>query len=62
MALTDVATAADFDKLLASNEFVACHYWASWCEPCAAMDQLMREMAAARPNVKFVRVEAGPRR
>ena len=58
MALTDVASAADFDALLASSPFTACHYWASWCDPCAAMDQLMREMAASRPNVRFVRVEA----
>jgi thiol-disulfide isomerase/thioredoxin len=55
MALTDVATAADFDKLLASNEFVACHYWASWCEPCAAMDQLMREMVG-KDNVARLRI------
>lgn len=56
--LTDVSSAADFDALVSSSAFTACHFWASWCEPCAAMDQLMREMAAARPNARFVRVEA----
>ena len=56
--LTEIKTAAEFDALCASSTFTACHYWASWCEPCAAMDQLMREMAAVRPNVRFVRVEA----
>ena len=58
MSLHDVKTAADFDAHLASSEFAACHFWASWCEPCGAMDQLMLELAATHPNVRFLRVEA----
>ena len=58
MALVDVTSAADLDALLSSSSFTVCHFWAQWCEPCGAMDQLMREMAAVRPNVRFARVEA----
>lgn len=56
--VTDVTSADDFDALLASSPQTVCHFWAEWCTPCGAMDQLMREMAASRPNVRFVRVEA----
>ena len=33
MSVHDVKTAADFDAHLASSEFAACHFWASWCSP-----------------------------
>jgi thiol-disulfide isomerase/thioredoxin len=56
--LEDCASAAAFDAHLASSDAVVCHYWASWCEPCGAMDELMRELAASHPGAKFVRVEA----
>jgi thiol-disulfide isomerase/thioredoxin len=58
MALTNVTSAADFDALCASSPFTVAHYWASWCDPCNAMDQLMKEMAVTRPNVRFIRIEA----
>ena len=51
--LEDCASAAAFDAHLASSDAVVCHYWASWCEPCGAMDELMRELAAS--HLKDVR-------
>ena len=58
MSLVDVATAADFDAHVAAADVVACHFWASWCEPCAAMDQLLATFAAQHPAARFLRVEA----
>ena len=59
MSLVDARSAAEHDALLARpNALVVTHFWASWCEPCGAMDALMRELAAARPAVTFARVEA----
>ena len=59
MAPVDTITsAAAFDALLGSSPATAVHFWAAWCEPCKAMDQLMNELAAARPDVRFARVEA----
>ena len=58
MSLVDVATAADFDAHVAAADVVACHFWASWCEPCAAMDQLLSTFAAQHPAARFLRVEA----
>ena len=58
MSLVDVATAADFDAHVAAADVVACHFWASWCEPCAAMDQLLATFAAQHAAARFLRVEA----
>ena len=61
MPVTDVKTAAEFDALLASSPHgVVAHYWATWCEPCGAMDQLMKQLSVQynATGVAFARVEA----
>ena len=59
MPVTDVKTAAEFDALLASSPGgVVAHYWATWCEPCGAMDQLVRQLSSQWTGVAFARVEA----
>ena len=58
MSLVDVATASDFDKHVGSGALVATHFWADWCEPCGAMDQLLTTFAVSHPTARFLKVEA----
>lgn len=34
------------------------HFWAGWCEPCAFLDTVLAQLAADRPGVRVLRVEA----
>ena len=34
------------------------HFWADWCQPCAAMDAAMAQLASSTPAVTFVRVRS----
>ena len=34
------------------------HFWAAWCEPCAFLDTVLKQLAADAPAVAVLRVEA----
>lgn len=59
MAPTDLTTAAAYDQWVAANTTGGvCHFWASWCEPCGAMDALLDALALKHPGVAFARCDA----
>ncbi|PSC68630.1 monothiol glutaredoxin-S17 [Micractinium conductrix] len=49
---------ADFRKALAEHRLAVVHFWAAWCEPCAFLDTVLKQLAADAPAVAVLRVEA----
>jgi thiol-disulfide isomerase/thioredoxin len=40
-----------------SSSLAVLHFWASWCEPCKAMDVVFAQLAADTPHAQFFRVQ-----
>lgn len=57
MAITDVTEQTFADEVLGSPGLVVVDYWADWCAPCKQMAPILDELAAAYPDVKFVKVD-----
>lgn len=57
MALTDVTEQTFADEVLGAPGLVVVDYWADWCAPCKQMAPILDELAAAYPDVKFVKVD-----
>lgn len=57
MAITDVTEQTFADEVLGAPGLVVVDYWADWCAPCKQMAPILDELAAAYPDVKFVKVD-----
>jgi Grx4 family monothiol glutaredoxin len=58
-ALIEITSAEAYDAWMRANPSGVVHFYASWCEPCAAMDALMTELAKAHAgSASFARCDA----
>ena len=55
---TELASAEAYDAWIAANARGIVHFWAPWCEPCAAMDVLLETLAKRHPVVAIARCDA----
>lgn len=58
MAVIDVKSKQELDKLLKEGSPVMIHFWASWCEASKHMDQVFSHLSTDFPHAHFLRVEA----
>jgi thioredoxin 1 len=56
-------TDADFAaRVLESDRPVVVDVWAAWCPPCRVMTPILEQLAAERPDLRFVSLDADTNR
>ncbi|GAB2301178.1 Monothiol glutaredoxin-S17 [Dionaea muscipula] len=58
MAVKDVQSKAELEKVVGEGSPVILHFWAGWCEASKQMDQVFSHLSTDFPHVHFLRVEA----
>jgi len=53
-----ITSKSEFDAILKSNDSVVAKFYAPWCGKCAQILPFVEELAAANPNVTFVKLNS----
>ncbi|MFC1659896.1 thioredoxin family protein [Gemmatimonadota bacterium] len=56
MAIHDLTTEAELEKVLSKAEILLLDFWAPWCPPCQAFAPVFEEASQRHPEVAFCRV------
>jgi len=56
MAIHDITTEDDLERVLDSHETAVIDFWAPWCPPCKEFAPLFEEAAREHPTMAFCRV------
>lgn len=56
--ITDILSSEGFQECASKNKKLIVFFWASWSEPCAALNDVVTEVANAHSSIHFAKVEA----
>ncbi|AOX44226.1 thioredoxin [Spiroplasma sp. NBRC 100390] len=56
MAVNELKTVDEFEKVIAENKLTLVDFYADWCGPCKMIAPVISELAKDRGDVNFVKI------
>ncbi len=56
MAVNELKTVEEFEKVIAENKLTLVDFYADWCGPCKMIAPVINELAKDRGDVNFVKI------
>ncbi|WP_424526327.1 thioredoxin [Spiroplasma endosymbiont of Glossina fuscipes fuscipes] len=56
MAVNELKTVDEFEKVIAENKLTLVDFYADWCGPCKMIAPVINELAKDRGDVNFVKI------
>lgn len=57
MKRLDEVTDAEFDSVLANNDYVLIDFWADWCIPCRRVSPIVEDVAGEHPEMAVFKMD-----
>ncbi|WP_253301375.1 thioredoxin [Spiroplasma endosymbiont of Phyllotreta cruciferae] len=56
MAVNELKTVEEFEKVIAENKLTLVDFYADWCGPCKMISPVINELSKDRGDVNFVKI------